>query len=57
MIKILIIQGTYDPNYQTMAGLGNDVFGNKGGGGVLPGGAGGAVPKVPEQGGIAGKLL
>lgn len=40
-----------------MAGLGNDVFGNKGGGGVLPGGAGGAVPKVPEQGGIAAILL
>uniref|UniRef100_A0A1I8EE80 Uncharacterized protein n=1 Tax=Wuchereria bancrofti TaxID=6293 RepID=A0A1I8EE80_WUCBA len=48
--------GTYDPNYQTMAGLGNDVFGNKGGGGGGGGGIppDGAVPKAPEQGGIAG---
>ncbi|CAG9535081.1 unnamed protein product [Cercopithifilaria johnstoni] len=29
--------GTYNPNYQTMAGLGNHVFGEKGGGSAKPG--------------------
>ncbi|KHJ77979.1 hypothetical protein OESDEN_22401 [Oesophagostomum dentatum] len=40
--------GTYDPNYQTLAGIGGDVFGadKKAGGG---GGGGGAGPKAPAN--------
>lgn len=44
--------GTFDPNYQTLAGIGGDVFGEdkkaKGGGGKP------AAPKPPEKGGVAG---
>uniref|UniRef100_A0A915Q7B8 Ras-GEF domain-containing protein n=1 Tax=Setaria digitata TaxID=48799 RepID=A0A915Q7B8_9BILA len=50
------IAGTFDPNYQTMAGLGNDVFGadKEGVGGTGGGAAVANVPKAPTQGGIAG---
>lgn len=50
-----IIEGTHDPNYQTLAGIGGDVFGADkkaaGGGG---GGGGGGGPK-PGAGGMAGE--
>lgn len=43
-----------------MAGLGNDVFGDKGGGGGGGAGVGGGAavpaPQAPQQGGIAGKF-
>lgn len=44
--------GTFDPNYQTLAGIGGEVFGEdkkKAGGG-----GGGAAPRAPEKGGVAG---
>uniref|UniRef100_A0A914YNZ0 Uncharacterized protein n=1 Tax=Panagrolaimus superbus TaxID=310955 RepID=A0A914YNZ0_9BILA len=51
------LAGTYDPNYQTLAGMGQDCFGadkagnaGGGGGGAAPGGA----PKAPAAGGVAG---
>ncbi|CAD6191791.1 unnamed protein product [Caenorhabditis auriculariae] len=50
------VAGTHDPNYQTLAGIGNDCFQNKpaaggGGGGFAAAAAG---PRAPAQGGIAG---
>lgn len=47
--------GTQDPNYQTLAGIGADVFGqDKAAGG---GGEGGAGPKAPAGGGgMAGNI-
>ncbi|VDM15230.1 unnamed protein product, partial [Wuchereria bancrofti] len=42
------IAGTFDPNYQTMAGLGNDVFGADKGGVGGGGAGGGASPVVPR---------
>ncbi|CAI5441743.1 unnamed protein product [Caenorhabditis angaria] len=48
--------GTYDPNYQTLAGVDGNCFGNKAGGAAPAGGAaapaaGGAGPKAPTAGG------
>lgn len=42
------ISGTFDPNYQTLAGVGGDVFGadKKGAGG---GGGGGGKPVAPAN--------
>uniref|UniRef100_A0AC34FP65 Uncharacterized protein n=1 Tax=Panagrolaimus sp. ES5 TaxID=591445 RepID=A0AC34FP65_9BILA len=57
------IAGTHDPNYQTLAGMGQDCFGADkaggagGGGGAAPaagGGSPGGGPKAPAAGGIAG---
>lgn len=56
-----LISGTYDPNYQTLAAVGGDVFGGDkkqaaapfGGGGGAPGG--GPVAPKPGAGGMAGK--
>uniref|UniRef100_A0A0N5CQP8 Outer membrane protein n=1 Tax=Thelazia callipaeda TaxID=103827 RepID=A0A0N5CQP8_THECL len=57
------ISGTYDPNYQTLAGIGGEVFGaDKAGPGAgaapqaLNAPAAGAAPQVPAGGGMAGKL-
>ena len=45
------IAGTHDPNYQTMAGMGQDCFGNDKAGGGAPVAAPGG-PKAPAAGGI-----
>ncbi|VDO49193.1 unnamed protein product, partial [Brugia timori] len=45
------IAGTFDPNYQTMAGLGNDVFGADKGGAGAGGVGGGASPVAPRVSG------
>lgn len=52
-MKISLI-GTFDPNYQTLAGIGGEVFGadKKAAGG---GGGGGAI-RAPEKGGMAGEF-
>lgn len=45
-------QGTHDPNYQTLAGVGGDIFGaDKKAGGAAP-----APPKPPAAGGMAGEI-
>lgn len=45
------IVGTFDPNYQTLAGVGADVFEDKG---AKPVGGADGGPKAPTTGGIVG---
>lgn len=52
------IAGTYDPNYQTLAGVQGDVFGpdKKAEGGGAPGGGAAPAPAIkPGAGGMAGE--
>jgi len=48
--------GTADPNYQTLCGMGQDVFGQDKAGGA-GGGGGGNEPKPNQAGGVAGNIF